>query len=674
MLDLLVLAVAMAGQPAPPVTFSKHVAPIIWRRCAGCHRPGEIGPFSLLTYADVKQRATMIAQVTERRIMPPWKPVPGTGEFLDSRALTDDEIRTIARWVAEGATEGEPSDLPPMPQWSSDWQFGTPDLIVTMADAYEVPSTGPDVFRTFVMPIPTGTPRFVRAIEFRPGNARVLHHANIGVDRTRASRHLDDRDPGPGYGGGMVQQAEYPPGHMLGWTPGQSPRSAPTGMSWKLESGSDLVAQLHLQPSGRPERIQASVAFYFTDDPPSRQPVGLRLGRQTIDIPPGTADYAISDSYVLPVDAEAWAVQPHAHNLGRTIEASATFPDGTTRPLIAIADWDFRWQDVYRFKEPIGLPKGTRVQMRIAYDNSAGNPRNPNQPPKRVVWGQNTSDEMGDLWLQIVPQRSADFGPLSVDVARKARAEDLAAYTKLLEQDATNPRRHDAVAMLYLQDGRPAEAAAHWRESIRLEPGSAAAHYNLGLALSMQRQFSEATSAFETAVRLDPSHAEALNNLGAMHQLAGRLGEAASNYRRALALRPDNDEARTNLGRVLLSEGRESLAAAEFRQALVSRPDSAAALAGLAWLLATSEDPALRNPAEAVRLGERAITLASGDATVLDALAAAYAAAGRYDRAVATARAAVDAATRAGAPAAADQIRGRLAVYERAMVGPKPLR
>jgi Flp pilus assembly protein TadD len=279
---------------------------------------------------------------------------------------------------------------------------------------------------------------------------------------------------------------------------------------------------------------------------------------------------------------------------------------------------------------------------------------------------------MGDLWLQVVARQSADVALLSADVARKARAEDLAAYTKLLDQDATNPRRHDAVAMLYLQDGRPAEAAAHWRESIRLQPESAAAHYNLGLALSMQRQFSEATSAFETAVRLDPAHAEALNNLGAMHQLAGRLEEAASNYRRALALRPDNDEARTNLGRVLLSEGRERLAAAEFRQALVSRPDSAPALAGLAWLLATSKDPSLRNADEAVRLGERAVSLASGDATALDALAAAYGAAGRYDRAVETARAAVDAAIRAGAPAAADQIRGRLAAYERALSRPKP--
>jgi tetratricopeptide (TPR) repeat protein len=671
MINLVVVAAALAGQPVPAITFSKDVAPIIWQRCGGCHRPGEIGPFSLLTYADVKQRATLIAEVTGRRLMPPWKPLPGRGEFLDSRALSEEEIRTIARWVSEGALEGSPSELPPMPEWSSDWQLGKPDLVVRMADEYEVPPGGSDIFRTFVIPIPTGSSRFVRAIEFSSGNARVLHHANIGVDRTSASRQLDAREPEPGYSGGMVAYAEYPPGQMLGWTPGQRARPVPDGMAWRLEAASDLVLQLHIQPSGKPERIRASVAFYFTDSAPSRQPIGLRLGSQAIDIPPGATEYTIADSYLLPVDAEAWAVQPHAHNLGRTIEAWATLPDGTTRSLIAIADWDFRWQDVYRFKEPILLPKGTRLQMRGTYDNSAANPRNPHRPPKRVVWGQNTSDEMGDLWVQLVPQRGGESSVLGEDVARKARAEDLAAYTRLLGQDPTDPLRHDAVAMLYLQNGRAVEAAAHLRESLRLQPESAAAHYNLGLALSMQRQFAEATRAFESAIRIDPSHAEALNNLGAMHHLAGRLDAAASNYRRALALRPDNAEAHSNLGRLLLNQGRESQAAAELRQALALQPDQASALAGLAWLLATSNDRPLRNPEEAVRLGERAVSL-EPSATALDALAAAYAAAGRFDRAVETAREAMDAATRGSADGAADQIRGRLAIYERELSRSRP--
>jgi tetratricopeptide (TPR) repeat protein len=662
------LSAPAAAQPASAVTFNKDVAPIVFARCASCHRPGEIGPFSLLTYADVKQRATLIADVTARRVMPPWKPNPGTVDYLDSRALSDAEIRTIRRWVSEGAVEGDPADLPQAPERPGEWQLGPPDLVIQMAETYDVPADGPDVFRTFVLPIPMPSPRFVRAMEFRPGNARVVHHANIGVDRSRSSRHLDARDPGPGYSGGMVPDAEYPPGHILGWTPGQRPRPVPPGMSWRLERDSDLIVQLHLKPSGKPERVQARAAFYFTDDPPARFPIGLRLGSQTIDIEAGAPEYVISDSYILPVDAEAWAVQPHAHNLGRTMEASATLPDGTTIPLVSIADWDFRWQDVYRFRKPVVLPKGTRVQMRFTYDNSGANPRNPHQPPRRVIWGQNTSDEMGDLWLQIVPRHDADLATLAADVARKTRAEDLAAYTRLLEQDPGNPLRHDAVAMLYLQDGRPAEAAAEWRESIRLNPDSAPAYYNLGLALSMQRQFDAAMRAFQEAIRIDPGHADALNNLGAMRQLAGRLDEAVKYYRQALALRPENAEARSNLGRVLLTEGQERAAAAEFRQALVQKPDLPSALASLAWVMATSSEPGLRNPEEAVRLAERAASLSpTPDVTTLDALAAAYAGVGRFSQAVATARAALEAAVQAGSQAGADQIRKRLTAYERAL-------
>src|SRR5581483_4580123 len=223
---------------------------------------------------------------------------------------------------------------------SGDWQLGAPDLIVRMPAPYVVRADGGDVFRTFVVAIPTERARFVRAIEFHPGNARVVHHANIGIDRTRSSRELDAKDPEPGYVGGMVPDARYPEGQLLGWTPGQVPHAAPPGMSWRLEANSDLVLQLHLQPTGKPEPLQVSVAFYFTDDPPRRSPLGLRLGSETIDIPPGDARYVVRDDYVLPVDVDLLALQPHAHNLGRTMEADATLPDGTIRDLIAIDDWD----------------------------------------------------------------------------------------------------------------------------------------------------------------------------------------------------------------------------------------------------------------------------------------------------------------------------------------------
>ncbi len=661
LLALLPSAAAAQGQ----LTFNRDIAPIVWARCAACHRPGEIGPFSLITYDDVRRHAAQIADLTARRIMPPWKPAAGKGEFQSERRLTDRELQTLQQWLAAGAPEGEPAALPPLPNWSGGWQLGTPDLVVSMPEPYAVPADGTDVFRTFVIPIPVSGPRYVRAIEFHPGNARVVHHANLGVDRTRSSRRLDARDPEPGYAGSMERDADYPEGQMLGWTPGQAPHPAPDGTQWRLEPGSDLVVQLHLQPTGKAERVAVTVGFFFTDVAPTRAPIGLRLGSETIDIPPGAPDYLVTDRYRLPVDVEVLAVQPHAHNLGRRMEATADLPDGTRRWLIEIDDWDFRWQDVYRYAAPLVLPKGTTLSMRYTYDNSAGNLRNPHRPPTRVVWGQNTTDEMGDFWVQVIPRVRDDEPVLKADFRRKAHAEDLAAYTKLLRGDPANPLRHDAVAMLYLDDGRLDQAIAEYRASLRLNDESAPTHYNLGYALSAKGRRDEAVAEFEAALRIDPDYGLAHNNLAALLQLAGRTDAALEHYERALALRPDNLEARTNLGQLLSNLGRAAEAAGQFAAALVLNGDNVQALGGLAWIRATAADPSLRDAVEAIRLGEHAAAIAGTDLAALDALAAAYASASRYDDAVRIARAGMDLSASAGKTAVTAQFRQRLELYRK---------
>jgi Tfp pilus assembly protein PilF len=651
--------------PQPTVTFTRDVAPIVRSRCVGCHRPGEVGPFSLITYDDVKRRATQIASVTGSRLMPPWKPAPGKGAFENDRRLTDREVQTIQQWIAEGAPEGAAADLPPMPVWSEAWQLGTPDLVVTMSEPFTVRPDGGDVFRTFVIPIPTSRPQYVRALELRPGNPRVVHHANLGVDRTQSSRQLDARDPEPGYAGGMVQDARYPEGQLLGWTPGQAPHPVPAGMQWRLEPRSDLVVQLHLQPTGKPETLQVSVGFFFTDEPPTRTPIGLRLGSETIDIAPGDGEYVVSDRYVLPVDVEVFAVQPHAHNLARRMEATAVRPDGTTEWLVEIDDWDFRWQDVYRYTKPLQLPRGTAISMRFTYDNSADNVRNPRHPPARVVWGQNTTDEMGDLWIQVVPRTLADLATLEQDFRRKAHGEDLAAYTRLLQGDPGNPLRHDAVASLYFEDGQFGLAIEHYTRSLQLNPSSASSHYNLGIALSARGRPGEAIGHFEQAIRLDPDYAQAHNNLGAVLQVAGRTPEALEQYRRAVALRPDQVDARINLGQLLSALNHLPEAADQFREALRYRPDLPAALGGLAWIRATAFDPALRNGDEAIVLAEQAaIATARHDISVLDALAAAYAEVGRFDAAVAVAQAGIELASAARMSDVASRFRERLALYQ----------
>jgi len=646
------------------LTFTRDIAPIIWNRCASCHRPGEIGPFSLLTYDDVKRHVSQIAAVTARRLMPPWKPEAGP-EFQDARRLPDAELQHLQAWIADGAPEGSPDDLPAPPTWGSGWQLGTPDLVVRMPSLYTVAADGPDIFRTFVIPIPISAPKYVRAIEFRPGNARVVHHATLGVDRTQASRQLDLRDPEPGYSGNMGIEARYPEGQLLGWTPGQAPHASPDGMAWRLDPGSDLVAQLHLQPTGRRESLQVSVGFFFTDHPPERSPIGLRLGSETIDIPAGARAHTITDAFVLPVDVDLLAIQPHAHNLARRMEATATLPDGSIRPLIAISDWDFRWQDVYRYARPLALPKGTTIAMKYTYDNSADNVRNPHRPPRRVVWGQNTTDEMGDLWLQLAARSQTDQRRLGDEVRRKALSEDLSAYTRLLHETPSDPLRHDAVASLYFEAGRVDEAIAEYAESLRLDAASPQTEYNLGIALSVRGRRDEAIAAFEAALVINPDYAQAHNNLGALLQLAGQTVAAKNHYRRAVALRPDNLEAHTNLGLLLSADGQPAEAVGELHAALALSPDAPRALAGLAWIRATAGDPALRDTVEAVTLAERAAAQSPRDLAALDALGAAYASAGRYTEAVTAARSGLDAATAAGLGQAAAAFRERLQLYEK---------
>jgi Flp pilus assembly protein TadD len=520
-----------------------------------CHHPGGSAPFSLVTYADAKRRATQIATVTKSRFMPPWKADPGDGPFVGQHPLSDGEIRLIQRWADEGAAEGDPRDAPPLRVWSEGWLLGKPDLVLTLEQPYTVPPDGADVFRIFVLPIPVDAARFVRGLEFRPGNPKVVHHANIRVDATPASRRLDDEDPAPGYDGLIAHSAQYPDGHFLGWTPGQVVPLLPKDLAWRLEPHSDLVVQLHMQPSGKPETVAPSVGIYLGDAAPTRTPAMLRLGRQNIDIPAGDSRYVVTDSYVLPVDVEVQAVQPHAHYRAHDVRGLATLPDGSTKPLIDITDWDFRWQHVYRFIAPLRLPKGTTVSMRYVYDNSTGNPRNPQQPPTRARWGQRSSDEMGDLWIQVLTRDASDLERLNRDFRPKVAAEDVRGYEVEIEKRPDDAALHDDAALLYVELGRHENAIAHFRTSTTLKPRSAAAHYNLGTALTLARRLDEAAGEYREALRIDPAYANAHNNLGNVLVAEGQLDEAILEFREVVRLQPDSPSGLKNLAAVYAMAG-----------------------------------------------------------------------------------------------------------------------
>jgi hypothetical protein len=391
------------------VTYTKDIAPLLWKNCAGCHRPGEIGPFSLLTYQDAARRADFLADITAERRMPPWKAEPGFGRFHDERRLSEEEIGILAKWAAAGAPEGNPADLPEPPRFVDGWMLGQPDLVLEMPEAFTVPAEGRDVYRCFVIPIPLAESKTVAAVEFRPGNRRVVHHALLFLDANGAARKKDEAEAGPGYasfGGPGV----LPTGGLGGWAPGAMPRRLPEGTGGFLRRGSDLVLQIHYHPNGKVETDRSSVGIYFTEELATKLIGGLAVLNRSLNIPPGEKHYRVTaDSEVLPVDVNVMAVAPHMHLLGREIKVTARTPAGETVPLVWIKDWDFNWQGSYRFVEPVRLPKGSVVHVDAEYDNSDDNPHNPSSPPQRVQWGEQTTDEMCLVGVQVTTDTLADL-------------------------------------------------------------------------------------------------------------------------------------------------------------------------------------------------------------------------------------------------------------------------
>ena len=427
---LLALPVVFASpatqQVQSPVTFSEHVATIIFNKCASCHRPGEAGPFSLLSYDDVRKRGKLIATATQKRYMPPFHGSSDMAVFRDDRRLTDNEIRTIQSWIEAGMPEGDAKRTPPLPKFTPGWQLGQPDLVVRMNEPFEIPADGPDVFRNFAIQLNLSEDKWVQAIEFR-SSANASHHALYFLDQTGAAVQADEADPRPGFagmnfvgGGGALARARGGAGagaglaaRLGGWAVGGTARRLPEGLARPLPKGSDLILQMHFHPTGKIEREQATVGFYFASAPPKRTLTALQLppvfgALAGIDIPAGEKRYLIKDSFTMPIDVDVIGGSGHAHYLATEMHMTATLPDGRKQELFGIPDWQFNWQEGYYFAEPVRLPKGTRLDVEIAYDNSSANPNNPSTPPKRVRWGQQSTDEMGAVTIEIVPVAERD--------------------------------------------------------------------------------------------------------------------------------------------------------------------------------------------------------------------------------------------------------------------------
>lgn len=552
-------AVRDPTQAVGSVTFNKDIAPILFAKCTPCHRPGEAAPFSLITYSDARSRARLIAEVTEARLMPPWLAEHGYGEFSNERRLTDEEKFLIRQWVAAGAHEGDPRAAPAAPKWSSGWKEGTPDLVVTMAKPYQLGPDGPDVYRNFTIRLPMERDRLVRAVEFAPGNPRIVHHAFIRVDEEGKARKLEGTEGEPGFKN-MISTARMPGGQFLTWNPGSRPVVAPPGLAWQLPKNSDLVVEMHLNRTGKPETLQSSVGIYFTDEQPTNSCYILKLGSYALKFEPGVTNEIVRDSLVLPVDLDVLAVYPHAHFLGREMQGYAIRPDGVKEWLVWIKQWDFNWQGDYRYKKPLYLPKGTTLHLQFSYDNSTNNAANPNYPPQRVVYGERSSDEMCELGLQVLTRQTNDTGAL---VGAAAHHRKNLIQDALRQRTVWNPDDAEALTQLGMTlwtENRPSEAWAYLERAIKARPDFAEARYNKGVFLRFQGKLAEARQELETALRLDARFPRGHQQLAFALAALGQVAEAERAFEKALELDPTDTESKDGL--------------AELRQIIKSRKRS----------------------------------------------------------------------------------------------------
>jgi hypothetical protein len=542
------IAVFCQSRPRPSqLTFTHDIAPIVVRNCAICHRPGEAAPFALLTYADVLKRAPQIVAVTRSRYMPPWLPEHGYGDFADERRLTAEQIGAIADWVSQGAPEG-----PAVASSSEDDApaTGPPHLVIEAQSSFTVPASGPDVYWNFVFHPDLGKTRYVNSIDIRPGDRRLVHHANLLIDRM-ATAHLQENAPGKGFPGmdlAIMRSPFDPDGDFLFWKPGASPHVEPDGFAWRLDPGNELVLNIHLHPIGTAQEVRPSIALYFTDKPQTRFPLLVQLENDSaLNIPPGVRDFPVSDDFRLPMDADILAVYPHAHYLGKLLEAYATLPGGARKWLVRIPNWDPNWQAVYYYREPVFLPRGSVISMRYHYDNSVANVRNPNHPPLRVRAGDQSTDEMAHLWLQVLPRGAGD---------RRRELQEAVMQHRLAKNPDDFVARMNLGAVM-LSRLNPQGAVSMLEAAVRIGPDRVEARNMLGLALSQTGRMREAAMQFVGALKTRPDFLSARFNLAAVELKMGALDDAIANLEILSKAEPENETIRQRLAEAVAAREKQ---------------------------------------------------------------------------------------------------------------------
>ncbi len=581
-----------------PITWRNQIAPIVYRNCTACHHTGGSGLFDLTTYAAAHRWGTQIADVVSSRYMPPWLPEPtGSAHFEGDRRLKASDIEILAAWVKSGMPEGIGPE-PKAPAYRKDWQMGPPDLILEMPAPVTEPASGSDLFVNFVLPGAVQQTRWVRAMEIQPGGpsggSSLVHHANLILDRTGSFRAQHPRDWQKGVPGMDLQidsgDTFDPDSHLLFWKPDSTALVEPPTMPWRLDPGNDLVLNMHLKPTGKPEQIRARIGLYFTPAPATQHPMLIQLEHDAaLDIPANDAHFVVADQLRLPVAVDVLALYPHAHYLCREMQGWATLPSGETEPLVTIPNWDIDRQSVYRLATPLALPAGTVLHMRYTYDNSAANIHNPASPPVRVQGGNRATDEMSHLWLQVLPHPNPGDDNHSEDPRL------------LLEQawmeDALSKSPSDTIALYNLaalsqQAGNSQQAIALFQRLLTLDSRNVRALTALGSALETSGDPTAATKQYKAALAVDPNNADATFDLAQLYVRAGDTVSAEPLLHRLIAKTPSDPDAHRLLAMAYTADGDVPRTLTELNAWARLTPQQPDAQRALAQVLSAAGQPA----------------------------------------------------------------------------------
>jgi hypothetical protein len=409
---------ALQAQASATPTFSKDVAPILYKNCTNCHRPGEIGPMALITYKDARPWAKSISTRVANGTMPPWHADPSHGQFLNDRSLKAADRDAILKWASSGAPEGNAADLPKLPTFTEGWQMGQPDAVFTMQEDYPVPAGGTIDYKFFEVPTNLTEDKWVQAVEVRPGSPAVVHHVIVYM-RGEPSEPRQAAPAGQGaarptppfsFGQGMRRPADAPkpdkasvendrapkrdPGAWLtGYAPGQSVRVYQPGTALKIPKGAVLTLAMHYTANGKEATDRTRIGVKYAPEPPKTEVLVVPLQTANFVLKAGSNDTRVDAEMTMNTDVTLWSVLPHTHMRGKRWEVSAVYPDGRSELILDVPRYDFNWQTDYIYKEPLLLPKGSKLKTSAWYDNSTANKANPD-PTKDVYWGDQTWEEM----------------------------------------------------------------------------------------------------------------------------------------------------------------------------------------------------------------------------------------------------------------------------------------